>query len=246
MASNKPESSSASFSIKRPSKHHHDIITADEVANFFAGNALDRCSHLRKDPNFLQSAVIDSSTKFVVFENLKPLSCKSSETRRLNLKPVSGEDLHEYFGNKLTNLEELVFLGQDLDLEPEGNLENPQRCSWFAINIKDNEISGLLIEKMSDVNKDNVQELAFIPPFPGLTQFQTKEASIAAQARAILAWHQSHLYCPCCGMKTIIAEGGYKRECSNESCDSNKGWLMKVYDTVKSYSTKYKGSMVSE
>ena len=40
------------------------------------------------------------------------------------------------------------------------------------------------------------------------------DASILAQARALLEWHQSSLFCGRCGSPTISLEGGAKRQCT--------------------------------
>ena len=45
-----------------------------------------------------------------------------------------------------------------------------------------------------------------------------RDCAIAGEARALLEWHQRHGYCPNCGSKTEMRDGGWKRICSQ--CDA--------------------------
>jgi NAD+ diphosphatase len=36
-----------------------------------------------------------------------------------------------------------------------------------------------------------------------------------AQAKALLGWHMRHRYCPNCGTRTELAEGGWRRDCTS-------------------------------
>jgi len=45
-----------------------------------------------------------------------------------------------------------------------------------------------------------------------------EQASIAAYARALFAWHRRHRFCSVCGAQTMPREGGHVRVCRNESC----------------------------
>jgi NAD+ diphosphatase len=39
------------------------------------------------------------------------------------------------------------------------------------------------------------------------------ELSAIAMAKSLVSWHQRHGYCPNCGTRTVMKEGGWKREC---------------------------------
>lgn len=42
------------------------------------------------------------------------------------------------------------------------------------------------------------------------------EYSLAVEALAILNWHESHPFCPRCGMPTVVERGGWVRRCFND------------------------------
>ncbi|MFC3230114.1 NAD(+) diphosphatase [Marinibaculum pumilum] len=45
-----------------------------------------------------------------------------------------------------------------------------------------------------------------------------EESGILAQARSIVDWHRRHGHCAVCGAPTEVADGGYKRACSDSAC----------------------------
>jgi NAD+ diphosphatase len=51
-----------------------------------------------------------------------------------------------------------------------------------------------------------------------MTVLTARDAELAATARAVLGWHQSHAFCAACGAASIPAEGGWQRRCS--ACDT--------------------------
>ncbi|MEQ8348181.1 MAG: NAD(+) diphosphatase [Sneathiellaceae bacterium] len=44
------------------------------------------------------------------------------------------------------------------------------------------------------------------------------ESGILAQARSMIDWHRRHRFCAVCGASTGVADGGYRRECSDADC----------------------------
>jgi NADH pyrophosphatase NudC (nudix superfamily) len=70
-----------------------------------------------------------------------------------------------------------------------------------------------------------------------------EDATILAQARPILEWHQFNKFCPRCASKVSMEEGGYKQSCSNTECASNKSMCNRGV-TLKSYtSSKNKNNL---
>jgi NAD+ diphosphatase len=49
----------------------------------------------------------------------------------------------------------------------------------------------------------------FLPP---------EQASILAQARALLSWHERHPHCAVCGAGTSMSKAGYARQCGSDAC----------------------------
>ena len=47
-----------------------------------------------------------------------------------------------------------------------------------------------------------------------MTQVSARDAELAATAKAVLGWHDSHRFCAKCGEPTVIAMAGWQRDCS--------------------------------
>ncbi len=46
-----------------------------------------------------------------------------------------------------------------------------------------------------------------------MTQLSRRDAELAASARAVLSWHETHGFCAKCGAKSVISQGGWQRDC---------------------------------
>ncbi|MFM6980172.1 MAG: NAD(+) diphosphatase, partial [Micrococcales bacterium] len=44
-----------------------------------------------------------------------------------------------------------------------------------------------------------------------------RDSGLYAQALALANWHESHAYCPRCGLPTVIQEGGWSRRCFSDN-----------------------------
>ena len=66
-------------------------------------------------------------------------------------------------------------------------------------------------------------------PWRGLGHFQEaraaaqllpfEDAAIMGQAKALLDWHRRHGFCPNCGVRTVLADAGYRRHCDTCGAD---------------------------
>ncbi|MBV1689183.1 NAD(+) diphosphatase [Novosphingobium sp. G106] len=60
------------------------------------------------------------------------------------------------------------------------------------------------------------------PPNPGLWQaiatLSGEELATYGGARTIVDWHARHRFCARCGHTTVLAKGGWQRNCTNEAC----------------------------
>ena len=60
------------------------------------------------------------------------------------------------------------------------------------------------------------------PPNPGLWQamatLNAEELATYGGARTIVDWHARHRFCARCGHATLLAKGGWQRNCTNEAC----------------------------
>lgn len=193
-------------------EHVKTINPDKQLRNFFSLNLLNRCAEKRKDDEWLTTAMRNPDTKYIVFNNLKPLvvpiAIKNSRWG-YTLARVNAKDIQDY----LRSSPHVVFLG----LETETNKsteEEVQGNALFAVDVSSVEES---------VYKDLVPKSEFAAGFPLAMQLEPSEAGILSEARTVLDWLERYKFCATCGSATTVMEGGYKRKCENKECKSNKG-----------------------
>jgi len=54
---------------------------------------------------------------------------------------------------------------------------------------------------------------------PAAFVLPARDIAIAGQAKALLDWHKRHTFCANCGNVTILADGGYRRQCPSCGAD---------------------------
>lgn len=47
-----------------------------------------------------------------------------------------------------------------------------------------------------------------------MTRLSAQDAAIAATARGVFSWHDSHRHCSRCGAETAMSDGGWRRDCA--------------------------------
>lgn len=101
-----------------------------------------------------------------------------------------------------------VFLGADASGAP-----------WFAQDVSDWAPEGALPDMTAFFDPTAVQHPALPPHWAfgelrgAMLALSPLEAEIAATARAILHWHESHRFCARCGQPSAPVEGGWQRRC---------------------------------
>ena len=179
---------------------------SSEVLNFYSGHYINRCAEIRKNSELLEEKLKEDTSKLVVFKSLQPLLQRCKERRGHMLRTLSHEEYVKTIRSS-EKLRDIVFLGTELN----------NGSNWFAVNLtEDSEAAAVL-------NFVKEEDSEFRNAFLGMMKLNEMQSSIAAQARGILAWHGSHQFCPECGTKSDMAEGGYRRRCRNENCNTRKG-----------------------
>jgi NAD+ diphosphatase len=87
--------------------------------------------------------------------------------------------------------ESAVFLGSTGDGE-----------ARFALDLRDGPPDGLHFEELR----------------PLALRLPAADAAVAAQARSLVAWHRTHLFCARCGSRTVPSDGGWSRRCTRSDC----------------------------
>ncbi|XP_064609858.1 NAD-capped RNA hydrolase NUDT12-like isoform X2 [Liolophura sinensis] len=195
--------------------------------NYFSLNLLNRAAEKRKNKAWLEDTMQKTSTRYILFTDLKPLVIevpKSSRRRgRYRLARFTFEDIRFH----LPSNPAVILLGQErspptvdigVSQHPEDDLP-----TCFAMDVSG--VEDLITGKVEGVNVLSV-------PMPGAMQLEPSEAGIFSEARSLLAWHDRYKFCPTCGSTTHLDEAGYKRTCDNVDCRSRKGVHNTCYPRV--------------
>lgn len=191
-----------------------------ENENYFSKEYLNRMSDKRTDSEWLSVKKSSPETVFIVFHNLDPFVTTDPE---LKLYRFGKDSVKEILENSDTVV---VFLGvekQECLTSTPVSVEDGL-IAWFALNAKENPTESLKITASNS--------FFLTGPMPRLLMLNEDEAGIVAQARSVLAWHSRYSFCPTCGGKTKVDEGGYKRTCLTDGCRSLKGVHNTCYPRV--------------
>ncbi|XP_072166750.1 NAD-capped RNA hydrolase NUDT12-like [Diadema setosum] len=196
-----------------------------DVVNFFGVNPLDRQSHRRTDRQWLDDAMRDPTTTYVLYRDLNPY-VTPSESSDGSFQYALAAYTYGEISFALNEAESsTVFLGvgpvhQSLKASPKqeqnGGEGQQEEGAWFALDV-----TSIPEEKMQEV-KPEAEALSRRNRLALMT-LREEDAGIIAQGRSMLAWHDRYKFCPTCGAKTTMADAGYKRICTIEGCRSLKG-----------------------
>jgi len=151
----------------------------------FVNNILDRAAHLRTKDDKLMALESDSRSRAYVVHRDSLLVRKEGEATRALL---SIDEALKCGANPGT-----IFLGLR------------DGAAVFGMGISQAAVEGLMNRK--DVEVADLRGMATqgaVPP---------DELSAIAMAKSMVNWHQRHGYCANCGQRTMMKEGGWKREC---------------------------------
>lgn len=175
---------------------------AEEVT--FGATALDRAAHLRGD---LATLLARPDARAVVFWRGKPLVRTGAAPSLLRVPvdhPVTGAARRQP-----------IFLG----LADGG-------APVVAVDIspwQPDDLNQAAMAEFFDSSTNHHPEMdpddLFVELRGVMAQLSPADANIAATARAVLSWHDTHPHCAKCGAKSAIAEGGWQRTCPVCSAD---------------------------
>lgn len=174
----------------------------------FGGGALDRAAHIRTDATALDKAWADPRAQVLLVWRGKPLARHRTNAEADALPEGLGwcAPSHPLAAARRGDA---LFLG----LTPEG-------APCFACDLGDWRPEGLDAEALSqflDASEQHHPDLPDTHVFAELRRIMTQltplEAELAATAKALLAWHQSHRFCACCGHPSDMTQAGWQRVC---------------------------------
>ena len=162
--------------------------------NVFASGSLDRQSHLRPDPSWLERLIEAPETRVTLVWRTQSLLSLSGDTPRAaqlamtrSLLPTEGSVARP-----------LVFLG------------SRGERSYFAIDVSDLDDPLATLAEGRDLEFQDLRQAATI--------VEPEDGALLAYARAMMTWHQRHRFCGACGAPTSSEQAGHLRRCTNAEC----------------------------
>ena len=156
--------------------------------NFLAGPYLDRRSSSREDDAWLEAALADPLSRFILARGTAQL---------VHTDPRPG----------------IAYLRSEHDLVRSAPAESMSLLGWLddlRIILIDSEASGEATAPLPGARFEELRPLA--PLLDG------REAAVLAYARALTYWRSRHRYCGICGTACAPTRAGHVMTCSNVAC----------------------------
>lgn len=171
---------------------HRDTVT-------FGGSALDRAAELRGDADAIGSLLNDPATRVLPLWRGKPAVGPGDGVLGV---VAPGHDIFE------DATEAPVFLGRDTE------------GAWFGLDISawvpadPADTLGDFFDPSEQKHPAMAPGVRFVELRGVMTALSPLEAEVAATAKAVLGWHQSHGFCSKCGARSEMIEAGWQRRCA--------------------------------
>jgi NAD+ diphosphatase len=166
----------------------------------FGGSALDRAGEIRADPAAIAAARAHPDARAIVLWRGKPLIVRIRPAILMRL-PMDHPILQDA-------VSEPVFLGRE---------DGAPRFAFDLSNWEPDPAEMAALGSFLDPSEQHHPTLEGIEVFAELRRIMTwlspRDAELAATAKAIIGWHDSHGFCSKCGVASQIADGGWKRDC---------------------------------
>jgi NAD+ diphosphatase len=171
----------------------------------FGGSGLDRAGELRGDVEALAQARTSEQTRAVVLWRGKPLIKRERPAELMRL-PMD----HAALAGR--DDEDFILLGRE-----DGH-------AVFAVKLDDWQPDGddlAFLNQFLDPSEQQHPDLPAGCVFAELRRVMTwlnpRDAELAATAKAIFTWHETHGFCAKCGQKSTMTMAGWQRDCP--ACD---------------------------
>jgi NAD+ diphosphatase len=174
----------------------------------FCKMPLNRASHLRKNSAWLGDKTSSETSRFYFFWQGKFLYVNKEIFAYQRNGLVGNDKLLPRLDASLCT--DLIFLGIQND------------AAYFAYDLSElseTAIEQWLLNLKEDISKSDAK---FIDFRRSLSLLTSSQASILSYAKALIHWQQSALFCGRCGHKTQAMDGGHRRLCLNESCQTEQ------------------------
>ena len=162
----------------------------------YANMPLDRCTNQRKNKRWLTSEFTHPETLFCVIKDGMSLFSHDNTLVPLYLHKSQLDSL---------SVNSCIYLGKGNLSKALGSLSTTNTCSMFAIDF----------EKLRFSTQEQLLNLGHWQNLREATaNLPALDASIQALAKALVYWHNTHLYCGKCGNPSQSVEAGHARRCT--------------------------------
>ncbi len=162
----------------------------------FGGSALNRAAELRGSPEKLAELASDPSARILPVWRGQTLF---SGPDQLGWLPLGHPILNQRADR--------VFLGLDDD----GPRFAVDYSAWEPDETTVD--TGAFFDPNAQVHPGLDDGFGFANLRGRMTLITARDAELAATAQAVLNWHSSHRFCARCGAPSVIAQGGWQRDC---------------------------------
>ncbi len=165
----------------------------------FGGSGLNRAAEVREDADALREMWAEPDAQTLVIWRGKPL-WNTEGTGALVWLP----NTHRILGGAFS---ESVFLG----------LEGT--AARFAVTIDDwadadeNPAENTFLDTSVQQHPDLPATAAFVELRQVMALLTPRDAELAATAKALFSWHESHQFCAQCGTRSTMTQAGWQRTC---------------------------------
>lgn len=161
----------------------------------FGGSGLDRAAHLRAD--IATTAKDPSARVIIVWRGKLLLSADGAGLCRVRMdNPVLSDAGPTQ-----------VFLGLDED----GPIFAVTLSGWDPVLPEEDEM-GAFLDPTTQMHPET-GDAYFAELRAVMTTLSARDAELAATAKAVLGWHESHKFCSACGANSEPADAGWRRSC---------------------------------
>ncbi|WP_306151855.1 NAD(+) diphosphatase [Roseovarius sp. MMSF_3281] len=169
----------------------------------FGGSSLDRAAHLRGDHEARTYQERQYGSEVIVLWRGKPL-VSGSNLDRLKRLPADHPVLRADMGVQ-------ILLGRD---ESGSLIFAHDLSAWEPDSLDASELDRFL-DSSEQSHPDLPKDVVFAELRRIMTRLDARDAELAATARAVLGWHQSHRFCARCGAESQLIMSGWQRSCPN-------------------------------
>lgn len=178
---------------KEDNMRHAETVT-------FGGSGLDRADQIRGDKAALDAAAADPAARAVLMWRGKPLILRERPATLARL-PMDHPVIEQDAGLQ-------IFLGRE-DGVPVFGVD----LSAWEPNNQDLQQVGAFLDPTEQQHPALRAPMVFAELRRIMTWLSPRDAELAATAKAVLGWHETHGFCARCGGRTEIAHGGWQRKC---------------------------------